>query len=291
MITLSSVENLQENIAEARAAKKKIVFVPTMGALHEGHLSLVKLATDIPNSFVILSIFVNPTQFGKNEDFDKYPRTLQQDVELLNSLTSAPAVLFLPQADEVYPGGIPEQLAPRAGAAGAVFEGVSRPGHFDGVLAVVSWFFRVIQPDTAVFGAKDAQQLFLIRRMIQREFDGAIEIIEGPTIREESGLAKSSRNRFLSDLAMVTAPLIFANLKLVEVEIQQGAKPSEALEQARNALDSLSLAKLDYLALVDKGSFKPVSDIFTGQALLIVALNLAGVRLIDNLEITIQEPA
>ena len=288
MKVITTVAELQEML---QTTNKNVVLVPTMGALHEGHLSLVKLATSQENSFVIVSIFVNPTQFGKNEDFDKYPRTLAADIEQLNSLEVLPDVVFAPVTAEVYPEGLPERLEPRAGAVGSVFEGVARPGHFDGMLHVVSWFFRTVKPKIAVFGAKDAQQLYLIRRMVHREFADAITIIEAPTVRAASGLALSSRNRFLSEMGQTTAPIIYANLKFVEVEIMLGEKPSVALARARAALEGLALAKLDYLALVDKSSFKPIDDSFQGEVILLVAIVYEGVRLIDNITFTIQEPA
>ena len=288
MKVITTVAELQEML---QTTNKNVVLVPTMGALHEGHLSLVKLATSQENSFVIVSIFVNPTQFGKNEDFDKYPRILDADIEQLNSLEVLPDVVFAPVTAEVYPEGLPERLEPRAGAVGSVFEGVARPGHFDGMLHVVSWFFRTVKPKIAVFGAKDAQQLYLIRRMVHREFADAITIIEAPTVRAASGLALSSRNRFLSEMGQTTAPIIYANLKFVEVEIMLGEKPSVALARARAALEGLALAKLDYLALVDKSSFKPIDDSFQGEVILLVAIVYEGVRLIDNITFTIQEPA
>ena len=287
MKVINTVEQLQNELANY----KKIAFVPTMGALHEGHLSLIRKATSLDADAVVLSIFVNPTQFGKNEDFDKYPRTLDADLEKLAELASPPDFVFVPSVVEVYPDGVPTQLEPRAGAVGSVFEGAARPGHFDGMLHVVNWFFRTVKPQLAVFGAKDAQQLFLIRRMVHREFADGIQIVEGETVREESGLAMSSRNRFLSELGRISAPLIYANLKLVELSITNGGTISQALEQGRNALQGVSLAKLDYLALVDKSTFKPVDDGFRGEVLLLVAVVLDGVRLIDNLTFSIQEPA
>lgn len=288
MIVVTNVSQLQEILG---GTDKNIVLVPTMGALHEGHLSLVETATSQPNAFVVVSIFVNPTQFGKNEDFDKYPRTLDEDLVKLQELAIKPDIVFAPLTSEVYPDGLPERLEPRAGAVGSVFEGVSRPGHFDGMLHVVSWFFRTVKPAIAIFGAKDAQQLYLIKRMVHREFDAAITIIEGQTVRAASGLALSSRNRFLTDIGLASAPLIYANLKFVEVEILMGVNPSEALAKARTALEGLALAKLDYLALVDKSNFKPIDDSFQGEVLLLVAVVFDGVRLIDNITFTIQEPA
>jgi len=288
MKLVHSIIELQETL-EAVRDTKTVVFVPTMGALHEGHLSLIEEARRVPNSFVVLSIFVNPTQFGKGEDFDKYPRTLESDLVSLEAVQ--PDLVFAPAVDEVYANGIDAPMKPRAGALGSVFEGASRPGHFEGMLHIVSWFFDLVKPKVAVFGAKDAQQLFLIKRMVQREFADSIEIIEAETIREEDLLARSSRNRFLSPEGRAYAPELFRAMLSVQEQITDGVKPSEALAEARRALEAQPLAKLDYLALVDKRTFAPIDDDFAGEAQLLVASVVSGVRLIDNLTFYIQEPA
>ena len=291
MKLVETVAELQKDLDEARALGKKVVFVPTMGALHEGHLSLVEEANQVQDAFVVMSIFVNPTQFGKGEDFDRYPRTLDSDRAALLELSNPPALLFVPAVQVVYAEGIAAPLKPRAGALGSVFEGAARPGHFEGMLHVVSWFFEVIKPQVAVFGAKDAQQLYLIKRMVHREFNDSIEIIEARTVREEDYLAKSSRNRFLSVEAREYAPTIFATLIEVQEEITEGVEPTVSLTKAKSALDRPPLAKLDYLALVDKSDFAPITDEFSGDALLLVAVVVDGVRLIDNITFYIQEPA
>ncbi len=290
MKIVHTVKELQEKLVEAKQTPK-IVFVPTMGALHEGHLELVNEAFKIKDVYVVMSIFVNPTQFGKGEDFDRYPRTLEADVEKLSALANSPDLLFVPDVHEIYGDGEPEVSTPRAGAVGVVFEGASRPGHFDGMLHIVSWFFRTIEPEIAVFGAKDAQQVYLIKRMVHREFKDSIEIVELETVRETDGLGKSSRNRFLSSEGRAFAPFIFESLSLVEKDIQGGMQPSLALEKARKAFEGQPLAKLDYLALVDKSTFQPIADDFAGLAQLLVAVVVEGVRLIDNITFSIQEPA
>jgi pantoate--beta-alanine ligase len=268
--------------------QKDIGFVPTMGALHEGHLSLIKLA-QAEAAFVVVSIFVNPTQFGDATDFDTYPRTLDEDIKKLEGLAQAPDVIFAPGVAEVYPEGLPERLEPRAGALGSVFEGVSRPGHFEGMLHVVSWFFRAVQPNLAVFGAKDAQQLYLVKRMVHREFQDQIRIIEGETVRAESMLALSSRNARLSAQAIAAAPVLFEAMVNAEELITEGVAPSVALDAARKQIESQPLAKLDYLALVSKESFAPISDDFKGIVVMLVAAVIDGVRLIDNISFYIQE--
>ena len=291
MKLVETVSQLQEDIAAAKASGKSVVFVPTMGALHEGHLSLIEEANQVADAFVVMSIFVNPTQFGKGEEFDRYPRTLESDIKALSALTSPPALLFVPSVEEVYPEGMDAPLKPRAGALGSVFEGAARPGHFEGMLHVVSWFFEVVKPEVAVFGAKDAQQLFLIKRMVHREFNDSIEIIEAQTIREEDYLARSSRNRFLTEDGRSFAPLLFATLIQVQEQITNGELPSVALASASKALEASPLGKLDYLVLVDKSTFSPISDGFHGEAQLLVAVVVSGVRLIDNITFYIQEPA
>ena len=291
MKLVETVSQLQKEIAEAKSSGKSVVFVPTMGALHEGHLSLVEEANQVQDAFVVMSIFVNPTQFGKGEDFERYPRTLESDIKALSLLTTPPALLFVPSVEEVYPNGLDAPLKPRAGALGSVFEGASRPGHFEGMLHVISWFFEVVKPEVAVFGAKDAQQLFLIKRMVHREFNDSIEIIEAQTIREDDYLARSSRNRFLSPEGRSFAPALFATLIQVQEQITNGELPSVAIASASKALEASPLGKLDYLVLVDKSTFSPISDGFHGEAQLLVAVVVSGVRLIDNITFYIQEPA
>jgi pantoate--beta-alanine ligase len=263
-------------------------FVPTMGALHEGHLSLIELAIE-EASVVVVSIFVNPAQFGDAVDFDSYPRTLETDVAMLESLPKVPDFLFVPSVQEVYPDGLDAPLAPRAGALGSVFEGVSRPGHFEGMLHVVSWFFRAVRPQLAVFGAKDAQQLFLVKRMVHREFKDEIRILEGETVRSNSMLALSSRNARLSPEGFAIAPVLFETMVNAEELITEGVAPSIALQRARKRIESQPLAKLDYLALVSKETFAPIADDFTGNAVMLVAAVIDGVRLIDNISFYIRE--
>ena len=281
------VHTVQDLRAELEG-KASVGLVPTMGALHEGHLSLIELAQK-EAVFVVVSIFVNPTQFGDSTDFAKYPKDLDQDIQRLESLDRAPDILFAPTVQEVYPEGLPERLEPRAGALGSVFEGVSRPGHFEGMLHVVSWFFRAVNPQVAVFGAKDAQQLFLVKRMVHREFKDQIRIVEGETVRAESMLALSSRNARLSPEGLAAAPVLFEAMILASELIGEGVAPSNALEQAKKQIESQPLAKLDYLALVSKESFAPIADDFTGIALMLVAAVVDGVRLIDNISFYIQE--
>ena len=280
----------------------KVAFVPTMGALHEGHLSLVRKAQEWAD-LVVVSVFVNPLQFGEGEDFEKYPRTLQADAEVLES--AGADILFAPTVEVVYPevarlgvaagfaaAGAKAKLnsALQSGSIGKAFEGAARPGHFDGMLAVVARLFELVKPDFAVFGAKDAQQLFLIKRMSAIAFPD-LHIIEAPIVRETSGLAMSSRNRYLDQSALAVAEQLSKALKVGKAAAETlGAKPSLAVNAARARLDGVPEAKLDYLALVDPSSFEPIDDNFTGRALMLIAAVVGNTRLIDNLTIDFQEP-
>lgn len=269
-------------------AEENVGFVPTMGALHEGHLTLIELAQK-EAEVVVVSIFVNPTQFSDDQDLAKYPRTLDTDIARLDSLAKAPDILFAPSVEEVYPAGLGQPSDPRAGALGSVFEGASRPGHFEGMLHVVSWFFKAVRPNVAVFGAKDAQQLFLVKRMVHREFKDQIRVVEAETVRAENMLARSSRNARLSPAGLAAAPVLFEAMVNAEELITEGVTPSIALESARKQIESQPLAKLDYLALVNKENFAPIADDFSGHAQMLVAAVVDGVRLIDNISFYIQE--
>jgi pantoate--beta-alanine ligase len=272
----------------------KVAFVPTMGALHDGHLSLVRKAREYAD-LVVVSIFVNPLQFGAGEDFEKYPRTLEADAKVLEE--AGADVLFAPTVDVIYPAGIEAantaaKLRPalQSGEVGKTFEGAARPGHFDGMLAVVARLFELVNPDFAVFGAKDAQQLFLIKRMAATEFPD-LHIIEAPIVREASGLAMSSRNRYLDVTKLEVAGQLSKALNVGKAAAETlGAKPSMAVNAARARLEGVPEAKLDYLALVDPSSFELIDDSFTGRALMLIAAVVGNTRLIDNLTIDFQEP-
>ncbi len=285
MQIITSAENLKNFVALAREKKSTIAFVPTMGALHDGHMSLVDIARDQAD-VVVVSIFVNPLQFGANEDFDKYPRTLQSDAELLAARDVD--VLFAPSVEDVYPNG--QQVLEHAGAVGETFEGASRPGHFDGMLTVVARLFDVVKPDFAVFGAKDAQQLFLIKQMVASERTTnpqrwhALQIIEGVTVREPDGLARSSRNRYLSDEEHRAALTLSAAMRAAATTT---GNASVRIQAAAQLLAAEPQVRLDYVALVDSSSFEAVDDSFSGQALLLIAAKVGNTRLIDNLSITI----
>jgi pantoate--beta-alanine ligase len=284
MKTIRTVQELKAELAAIKQSGKSVSFVPTMGAIHDGHLSLVRIAKQ-KTDFVVASIFVNPLQFSSTSDFDLYPRNESSDSTSLAA--SGVDILFLPGVAEIYPNG--EMTNTRsAGPIGELYEGHSRKGHFDGMLTVVARLFEIVAPDVAVFGSKDAQQLFLIRQMLKTETDSSwatdLEIIEGPTIRESNGLALSSRNQRLNSQQSHVALTLSQALDTAEQKASAGVL--EAHREAMKVFSSNPEAKLDYLAVVNPDSFEPVEEGFTGQALMIVAAVVGNVRLIDNRSIT-----
>ncbi|MGP4089789.1 pantoate--beta-alanine ligase [Streptomyces sp. KR55] len=302
--------------------------VMTMGALHDGHATLVRTAREHVgrDGFVVVTVFVNPLQFGKGEDLDRYPRTLEADLKVAEQ--AGADVVFAPAVEEVYPGGEP-QVRISAGPMGERLEGASRPGHFDGMLTVVAKLLHLTRPDVAFFGQKDAQQLALIRRMV-RDLNFGVEIVGVPTVREDDGLALSSRNRYLSPQERCTAlalpRALFAGrdrhaaqeaLRARAREVPSTRARAEALSaigESRAAADAHAVAKavpggpsavraaarlvldeaarldpplvLDYLALVDPSDFTEIGDDFTGEAVLAVAAKVGRTRLIDNIPLT-----
>lgn len=260
-----------------------VAVVMTMGALHEGHIALVRAARKSAKT-VIVTIFVNPLQFGPNEDFSRYPRTLDADLKLCEQ--AEVDIVFAPAVEEVYPGGEPMvRITP--GPMGEVLEGAHRPGHFSGMLTVVNKLINLTSPDHAFFGEKDAQQLALIRRMAL-DLNLPVEIHGVPTVREPDGLALSSRNRYLSPEARVSA----LNLSRALFAGAGQRTPEEIRRAARSVLDEAAHAEppveLDYLALVDPATFAEVSDDFRGKAVLAVAAKVGATRLIDNLPFEIE---
>jgi pantoate--beta-alanine ligase len=278
MQLIHSVSELRNLISQQRASGARIGFVPTMGALHQGHLSLVELAQKRCD-FVVVSVFVNPLQFGANEDFDKYPRTLGIDANLLSD--HEVDVLFAPSPAEVYPASSPvKQLT--AGEIGEKYEGEIRPGHFDGMLTAVNRLFDIVAPDCVFFGQKDAQQVALVKQMLTEQITtgrrSPIELVVGETIRNESGLALSSRNKFLTERDMPAA----LSLSRALFAGEKGTTRQEVLALARAEISPE--AKLEYLELVDADSFEPTEP-GSSKAALIVAAKVGEVRLIDNVYI------
>ncbi|MEU4239109.1 pantoate--beta-alanine ligase [Actinoplanes sp. NPDC026619] len=262
--------------SELAGVPGRIAVVMTMGALHEGHRALMRAARE-RSEFVLVTIFVNPLQFGPAEDFEKYPRTLEADVEACRA--EGVAVVFAPSRDEVYPGG-PPQVTMNAGPIGELLEGASRPGHFAGMLTVVEKLLMLTRADVAFFGEKDFQQLALIRRMV-RDLELEVEIVGVPTVREPDGLAMSSRNRFLSPAERQAALALSRALRLGAAETD----PESALATATKILEEEPSVRVDYLAVMSL-DLGPVPA--EGPARLLVAAKLGTTRLIDNVPLTLR---
>ncbi|MER5782225.1 pantoate--beta-alanine ligase [Streptomyces mobaraensis] len=283
MGTIRLVRDTAELQALPRDPAARRAVVMTMGALHEGHATLIREARRLagPGGQVVVTVFVNPLQFGPNEDLDRYPRTLDADVAL--AAEAGADAVFAPSVAEVYPGGEPE-VRISAGPMGERLEGAHRPGHFDGVLTVVAKLLHLSRPDTALFGQKDAQQLAMIRRMV-RDLNFPVEIVGVPTVREADGLALSSRNRYLSAADRTSALALSRALSAAADAADRG--PSAVREAARAVLDGAASLEppvvLDYLALVDPADFTEVPAGFTGEAVLAVAARVGTTRLIDNI--------
>jgi len=260
-----------------RSTGRRVVMVPTMGALHEGHLSLVKAAKRVPGAVVVVSIFVNPLQFGAGEDLDAYPRTLDEDMELLRR--EGVEIVFTPTAADMYPNG--QRTTVSAGPLGAELEGASRPTHFSGMLTVVMKLLQIVAPDRALFGEKDYQQLVLIRQMVD-DLDVGVEIVGVPIVREPDGLAMSSRNRYLDEEQREIAGALSAALLAGMYAASKGA--AEALDAARAVLDEVPAIDVDYLVVRDVWLGEAPAE---GAARLLVAARLGRTRLLDNIAIDI----
>ncbi|GGU91891.1 pantothenate synthetase [Actinomadura cremea] len=274
------VRTRDELAAARKVAPGTLALVPTMGALHEGHLSLVREARARADG-VAVSIFVNPLQFAPGEDFDRYPRTFEDD--LAACARAGVDVVFAPSRDVMYPAE--PQVTLKSGPMGAVVEGASRPGHFDGMLTVVLKLLNLVRPDVAVFGEKDAQQLALIRRMVA-DLNVPVEIVGAPTVREPDGLALSSRNRYLSPDERRTALALSRALRAGAGAAAAGGGPDAVLGAARAELAAAASAEppldLDYLVLVDPATFTEVTADHAGPAVLAVAGRVGATHLIDN---------
>ncbi len=260
-----------------------VALVPTMGALHQGHLALVREAKRLASS-VVVSIFVNPTQFGPNEDLAAYPRQLAEDARLLEA--EGVDLLWAPEVKEVYPDGFATTVS--VSGASEVLEGASRPGHFDGVATVVAKLFNQVRPDLAVFGEKDWQQLAVIRRMA-RDLDltqpRAEHIVGVPTVRDADGLALSSRNRYLSADDRDRATVLPTAMRKAIAAIAAGADVPEVLAVTEAALLAGGFTGVDYVALADADSLAPLAKLEGGPARLLVAARIGGTRLIDNMPV------
>lgn len=274
--TISSPTEIYQRLVALRQSGKKVGLIPTMGALHEGHLSLVRRAKQSCD-VTVATIFVNPTQFGPQEDFSKYPRTLERDQELLQE--AGCDLLFCPSADLIYPPGYSTAVDPPAVAI--PLEGVRRPGHFRGVATIVLKLFQLLPSDQAFFGAKDFQQVLVIRRMVT-DLNVPIEIVTCPIIREPDGLAMSSRNRYLSSEERSQALAISRGLHKAADLVAKGATDVALLQQAiREELDHAQIARIDYVAIAHPETLAEVSSLNDGAVALVAAF-VGTTRLIDN---------
>ncbi|HXT22491.1 MAG TPA: pantoate--beta-alanine ligase, partial [Thermoanaerobaculia bacterium] len=279
METVSDVPRLRHDVAAWKRAGDVVGFVPTMGALHEGHLALVRLARERSDR-VVASVFVNPTQFGPHEDLARYPRTPERDAALLAS--TGCDLLFLPAVETIYPPGHATFVEPGGAALG--LEGERRPGHFRGVATVVTQLFQLVQPDVAVFGEKDAQQLAVVRQLV-RDLHLPVEIVAGETVRESDGLARSSRNVYLDAEERRAAAVLRRALRAAEALVGAGERDAEAVRARLLAvLAEEQRAVVDYAAVVDAESFQPVESL-EGSVVLPIAVRIGDVRLIDNLRL------
>ena len=272
---VTTIAELRTRLDTVRAAGRTVAFVPTMGSLHDGHLSLVAHAAELSDQ-VVVSVFVNPLQFGPIESFEQYPRDLEADRAALAQYPAA--IVFAPATAEMYPTG-PSQTRIAAGAVGTLFEGRSRPGHFDGMLTVVAKLLNVVQPDVAVFGQKDAQQVYLVQRMV-RELDIPCRIVVSETVRAADGLALSSRNAYLDERQRRVATSIPLALKAAQSAAEHGIDAVNSA--AQGVLTAEPCLHLYDFALVDPATFRPVPDEFRGVARALVAARVGATRLIDT---------
>lgn len=275
---IRDLDALTGEIDAIRAEGGTIAFVPTMGALHDGHMALVAEAK-LRGTHVVASIFVNPTQFGENEDLAVYPRREATDAALLDA--AGVAILWAPEVETMYPDGPVATI--RAGPAAQGLDGASRPGHFDGVATVVARLFEQVRPDVAVFGEKDYQQLAVIRQMVEAEAL-PVEIVGVPTQRDADGLALSSRNAYLSDEERAAARALPRALGEAAASIETGGDVAEALEKARARLESAGFEAIDYVALHDAETLAPMA-VLDRPARLLAAARMGRTRLIDNLPV------
>ncbi len=283
MKTFVKISEIKTEINRQRAEGKSIGFIPTMGFLHEGHLSLVRESLQKTDCTVV-SIFVNPTQFGPQEDFKEYPRDLERDEDILEK--EGVEVVFVPDQNEMYPQGyktfvevqdLQDKLC-----------GISRPGHFKGVCTVVLKLFQIVGPDIAFFGQKDAQQALILKRMV-RDLNLSVDIDVLPIVREADGLALSSRNVYLNTEERKAALCLIKSLKKVEQMIDEGERESNRIIQTmQQVINSEPLARVDYLEIVDLDNLDPLVKI-EGEALVALAVSIGKIRLIDNMIVTLKE--
>ena len=282
MEIIQRIPQMKEVSRKARSDGKVIGFVPTMGFLHEGHLSLVREARKMAD-IVVVSIFVNPTQFGPKEDLEKYPRDVTRDAESLSAENVD--YIFLPKAEEIYPEKFRTYVKVRE--LSECLEGVTRPTHFEGVTTVVMKLFHIVDPHFSFFGQKDAQQLVIIRRMVQ-DTNMDVEIIRLPIVREPDGLAMSSRNVYLSPEERKAAPVLYRALQTAQQRINDGERKTKPiLKEMREIIEAEPLVRIDYVAAVDMIDLKELKTL-KGKNLVALAAYIGSTRLIDNIIVEVQ---
>jgi pantoate--beta-alanine ligase len=280
MQIIQTITEMQSTAIGLRTQGKLIGLVPTMGALHEGHLKLIDAAKEKAD-VVIVSLFVNPTQFGPSEDFSKYPRTLEADIAACEARGAD--YIFAPKKDDIYPAGYSTYVTEERLSKGLC--GISRPGHFRGVTTVVNILFNITRPDVAVFGQKDAQQAAIIQKMVT-DLWLPVEVLVVPTVREADGMAMSSRNRYLSEDQRVEARKISQALREGKRLVDEGIRSVDrVLAEVTHILSQSRKLRVIYVAMVDKATMAPVREIEPGKALLAVAVWMGDVRLIDNMDV------
>jgi len=275
--TMRSPDELRYWVESWRLENRSVGFVPTMGALHAGHLALVRHASQLADR-VVASIFVNPTQFGAGEDFERYPRDEERDSELLQEVGCH--LLFLPEPSTIYPQG--HSTFVEMGPPAERLEGEFRPGHFRGVATVVTQLLNLVRPDLAVFGQKDAQQLAVVRRLV-RDLHLPVEIASHPTVREPDGLALSSRNAYLSAEERTAASTIYRALSSAREHVEQGERSATEIRRVlREVLEREPLIDIEYAEVVEADSFEP-AGVIRGSIVMPVAVQIGATRLIDNI--------
>ena len=278
MQIIRSVQEMQALAYELRSKGQIIGLVPTMGALHEGHLTLVRLAAERADA-VVVTVFVNPTQFAPSEDFNKYPRELEADVAKCEA--AGADYVFAPSNEEIYPKNYSTYITEERVAK--PLEGISRPSHFRGVTTVVAKLFNICRPDLAVFGQKDAQQVAVIKKMVA-DLNFSVDIVVGQTLREPDGLAMSSRNRYLTPTQRTEALAISQALFKARDMVASGERRSDRLvAEATHILSQQRRIRVIYVSLVDRDTMEPVREVVTGQSVLTVAVWMEETRLIDNI--------
>ncbi len=282
MLVISNPTQMREFSLKARSEGKTLGFVPTMGYLHEGHLSLVRKARG-ENDLVIISIFVNPAQFGPSEDLDKYPRDSERDKALAEK--ESVDVIFHPSEKDMYAQNASTYIEETMLSQRLC--GLSRPGHFKGVTTIVLKLFNIVQPHTAYFGQKDAQQALIIKRMV-RDLDVPVNITVCPTIREPDGLAMSSRNSYLSPDERKNALVLWQALQMAKKKIDEGERDSRLLKTGMREIIEPKASKIDYISISDVRTLEEVGEI-RGEILIALAVFIGSTRLIDNMQIKVPE--